>query len=138
MTTAIDTNVLIALWQPDSTSDEAKTALDRAQSAGSLSICAVVYAELLAAPGRDARFIDGFLRDTSIGVDWEFTREDWRGAGRAFGEFAHRRRKSASHPRRILADFLIGAHASRRSQTLLSMDLGTFRTAFPELKLSTF
>lgn len=42
------------------------------------------------------------------------------------------------HPRRILADFLIGAHALTNGYALLTLDKSGFRSAFPALKLLTF
>jgi predicted nucleic acid-binding protein len=39
-------------------------------------------------------------------------------------------------PRRILADFLIGAHAQKRGYRLLTLDEGFYPTAFPRLVLA--
>jgi predicted nucleic acid-binding protein len=72
MTTAIDTNVIIALWDRDSTlSSAAQTALEVAFHRGRLVIAAPVFAELLAAPGRTEAFVDAFFEDTSIAVEWD-------------------------------------------------------------------
>lgn len=137
MTTAIDTNVLVALWQDnDHASLIAQRGLDRARSRGGLTLSGPVYSELLALPGRASSFLDTFFRDSSIYVDLEFTRDDWREAGMAFQEFAKRRRAHPTgHPRRILADFMIGAHAVRRTQFLVTFDAKFFRTAFPALQV---
>jgi predicted nucleic acid-binding protein len=60
----------------------------------------------------------------------------WRAAGQAFQKYAARRReKPASGPRRILDDFLIGAHASERGYRLLTLDDRLYRAAFPSLAL---
>ena len=141
MTTALDTNVLVALWQADeSLSFAAQHALDRARVRGDLTISGPVYAELLAFPGRGPAFLEEFCRDTLIRIDWEFASQDWRDAGRAFQAYASRRRKArqSGGPRRILADFLIGAHASRRGHALLTLDSATYRTAFPALRIVEF
>jgi predicted nucleic acid-binding protein len=138
MTTAVDTNVLIALWNSDESLNFAvRQALDRARTRGELVISAPVYAELFAFPGRTATFMDEFFRDTQIRVDWEFAMQDWREAGRAFQLYTSRRRKSekGGAPRRILADFLIGSHASRRGYGFLTLDEGIFRSAFSTLKI---
>jgi predicted nucleic acid-binding protein len=59
-------------------------------------------------------------------------------AGRAFRIYAGRRRKQErSPPRRILADFLIGAQARDRGASLATMDEEHYRTAFPKLDLIT-
>lgn len=137
MTTAIDTNVLIALWnEDDALNERARTALDAALSRGSLVIAGAVYAELLAAPARSEAFLDSFCRNTSIAVDWDFNEAIWRAAGRAFQLYTARRRKEpGAGPRRILADFLVGGHAVHNGFRLLTLDEGLYRAAFPRLGL---
>jgi hypothetical protein len=54
MTTAIDSNILVALWnEDDSLNTLARSALDAALGRGGLVIAAPVFAELLAAPSRN-------------------------------------------------------------------------------------
>jgi predicted nucleic-acid-binding protein len=56
MSTAIDSNVLIALWNEDDTlNTQARSALDTVLGRGSLVIAAPVFVELLAAPSRTKR-----------------------------------------------------------------------------------
>jgi len=138
MTTAIDTNVIIALWdRDDAVSTAAQSALDAALRRGALVVAAPVFAELLAAPGRDETFLDAFFRDTGITVDWNLDETVWRTAGRAFQKYtARRRRQHDSGPRRILADFLIGAHAFERGCSLLTFDDRLYRSAFPNLGIA--
>jgi predicted nucleic acid-binding protein len=137
MTTAIDTNILIALWnEDDSLNSLARSALDAALGRGELVIAAPVFAELLAAPSRNEVFLDSFCRDTGISVDWDLNEAIWRAAGRAFQLYVTRRRKqNDSGPRRILADFLIGAHAVQNGVRLLTLDDRLYRAAFPRLAL---
>lgn len=137
MITAIDTNVVVALWDRDpNLSLAAQSALDRALGRGGLIISAPVFAELLACPGRDEAFLDVFLKDTGIAVDWDLEKSVWRVAGRAFQAHASRRRRQGdSGPRRILADFLIGAHAVGRDCELLTLDDRLYRAAFPRLRI---
>ena len=60
-------------------------------------------------------------------------------AGRAFQAYAEWRRKQRDRgARRILADFLIGAHASANGYRLLTLDDGLYRAAFPALAIETF
>ncbi len=140
MSTAIDTNVIVALWnEQESLNRAAASALEAAQTKGSLVISAAVYAELLAAPGRSAEEIGQFCEDTGIVVEWIFSEHMWRAAGLAFQSYAARRRKqSESQPRRILADFLVGAHAWVNGHDLLTLDARLYRAAFPKLRLVTF
>jgi predicted nucleic acid-binding protein len=134
--TAVDTNIIVALWDSDpATSGAARSALDSALARGSLVICAAVFAELMAAPGRTESFLDSFFRATGIRIDWAPTENTWRAAGRAFRAYAARRRKQAGNPRRILADFLIGAHALSGGYQLLTLDDHFYRAAFPALTL---
>jgi predicted nucleic acid-binding protein len=139
MTTAIDTNVVIALWDKNvALSAAAQSALEAAFNRGNLVVAAPVFAELLAAPGRTESFVNSFLEDTAIAVDWNLEEPVWRSAGRAFQAYAERRRKPRdSGTRRILADFLIGAHAQTCGYRLLTLDERLYRVAFPNLTLET-
>ena len=139
MTTAIDTNVVVALWDKDPTlSLAAQTALEVAFNRGSLVVSAPVFAELIAAPGRTETFVSSFLEETGIAIDWDLGEAVWRSAGRAFQGYAERRRKQRdSASRRILADFLIGAHAQTRSYRLLTLDERLYKAAFPTLTIET-
>jgi len=139
MTTAVDTNVVIALWDKDPTlSMAAQTALEAAFNRGSLVVAAPVFAELIAAPGRTETFVSTFFEETGIAIDWDLGEAVWRSAGRAFQSYAERRRKQrASGARRILADFLIGAHAVSHGYRLLTLDERLYRAAFPTLAIET-
>jgi predicted nucleic acid-binding protein len=140
MTTALDTNILIALWyKDDALNTLARSAMDAAIARGSLVISAPVFAELLASPTRTEPFIEYFLKEARIAVDWNIEEQIWRTAGRAFQSYARRyRRQHGTGPRRILADFVIGAHALRRGYRLLTLDDDLYRVAFPRLPMVTF
>ena len=137
MKSAVDTNVLVALWDDDDALNTvALSAFDRAQRLGGLVVPAPVYAELMALPGRTELFLDQFFADTGMYVDWKFEEKLWRSAGRAFQAYAGRRSRHArTGPRRILADFLIGAYALTRGYQLLTLDDRLYRAAFPSVTL---
>ncbi len=139
MTTALDTNVVVAYWGPDPSLNLAvQAALESAFGHGNVTVAAPVFAELIAAPGRTENFVNGFFEDTGIVIDWELSEAIWRSAGRAFRGYAERRRKHRDlSPRRILADFLIGAHAAVHGYRLLTMDERLYRAAFPTLTIET-
>jgi predicted nucleic acid-binding protein len=62
--------------------------------------------------------------------------ETWRVAGRAYLGYTERRKSSGGEsPRRILADFLIGAHALVRGYSLLTIDYRHYAAAFPTLTI---
>ena len=92
----------------------------------------------MAAPGFTEASLTEFCSATGIVVEWQMTESVWREAGRSFQAYAKRRRRSGDHyPRRILADFLIGAHALVNGYPLLTMDKSIYRAGFPALKLLT-
>ncbi|MGC2330970.1 MAG: PIN domain-containing protein [Candidatus Acidiferrales bacterium] len=140
MTTAIDSNVLAALWNSDDSLNlSAQKALLVARSGGQLVISAPVFAELVASPSRNEAFIDSFCSETGIAIEWDLDESIWRAAGRAFQHYVKRRKtQSDSRPRRILADFVIGAHALRRGYRLLTLDEGLYHSAFPRLAIGRF
>ncbi len=139
MTTVLDTNVLVALWtEDDALNKKAQLVLDDARSRGRMVISAVVYAELLAEQQRNEAFVDGFCNDAGIEVEWEVTERMWREAGRAYqGYGGRRRRQRGGGPRRILADFVIGAHALVSGYRLLTLDAGIYAASFPRLAIVT-
>ena len=75
-------------------------------------------------------------KDTGITIEWNLDETIWRAAGRAFQAYAGRRSKQGqAGPRRILADFLVGAHALQKGYRLLTLDDRLYRAAFPGLKI---
>jgi predicted nucleic acid-binding protein len=137
MTISIETNVIVSLWWKDHASNAVAAALlDRAQRQGSLIVCGAVYAELVADPKQNPESLGAFLNDSRIAVEWQFNEEDWREAGRACRGYVRRRwASSGGFSRRILADFVIGAHAQVRGYSLLTTDEKHYQAAFPKLKI---
>ncbi len=113
MSALIDTNVLLDLVAGDlNVASRAASILDEESGRGGLFISPPVYAECLAHPGWRQRDLDELLRDTKVTVIWQLSQEVWVSAGLALSLFAKRRRRdSAEQPRRLLVDFVIGAHA---------------------------
>jgi predicted nucleic acid-binding protein len=132
--------VVIALWDRDSAlSLAALTTLDAAFNRGTLVAAAPVFAELIAAPGRNEAFVTSFFEETGIGIHWELPEQVWRLAGRTFQAYAERRRKQRdAGARRIFADFVIGAHAVSNGCRLLTLDDCLYRSSFPTLAVETF
>jgi predicted nucleic acid-binding protein len=136
MRTAIDTNVLSALWSVESVAPDIAKNLGKAKSEGGLVVGAPVYAELLAHPKVTESFVNGFLADTGIDVDFVFQQSVWLEAGRRFAGYARRRRRSTHDGRkRLLADFIIGSHALNQADRLMTLDPKRYKQDFPELKL---
>jgi predicted nucleic acid-binding protein len=134
--TAIDTNAISALWSREPLSQEIAALLGQAQTVGGLVICAPVYAELLAHPRATVQFVQEFLATTGIAVEFDLQQELWHEVAERFALYADRRRRSGgAEPKRLLADFMIGAHALHRADRLLTLDFGRYRQDFPELSI---
>lgn len=96
----------------------------------------VVYAELLAYPGSTESFVQSFLANTGVTAEFDLEETAWKEAGRRFAQYAGRRRRSGhGNPKRLLADFLIGAHALVQADRLMTLDPTRYKQDFPELKL---
>jgi predicted nucleic acid-binding protein len=134
--TALDTNVLSALWSKEPLAQDIARRLGDAKAEGGLVVGAPVYAELLAYPKATESFVNGFFADTGIAIDFELQEAIWREVGRRFARYAKRRRRTASAgPRRLLADFVVGSHALKQADRLMTLDPKRYRQDFPELKL---
>jgi predicted nucleic acid-binding protein len=136
MRTALDTNILSALWSKEPSASVIARNLGDAKAEGGLVVGAPVYAELLAYPKATESFVNSFLEDTGIVVDFNLQQPVWLVAGRRFARYAKRRRRAARRgPRRLLADFIIGAHALAQADRLMTLDPQRYKQDFPELKL---
>lgn len=136
MRTAIDTNVISALWSNEPASANVANLLFEAKKIGGLVISAPVYVELLAYPNATKDFLDKFLQDSGIEVDFVLTEEVWQKAALSFANYANRRRNSkSSHPKRLLVDFIVGAHALLEANRLMTMDKNRYITAFADLEI---
>ncbi len=131
----IDTNVFVSLFAGDEeASTWARQALEEAATRAALTVSPAVYAELVA--GGQPEMVETFFSEN--GVSWEVGKDVWRAAGTRYGAYAHDRRQQGADPgsRRILADFLVGAHALHLGgKTLLTTDTRIFANYFPELRI---
>lgn len=137
MRTAIDTNIISALWTGEPHADGVRVALLRARDEGSLVISPIVYAEISAHPRVTPRLVDRFLSETGIEADFIMSEPAWREVASRFSRYAKRRRASrGGSSKRLLADFMIAAHALVQADRLLTFDSGAaYQRDFPELSL---
>jgi predicted nucleic acid-binding protein len=136
MRTAIDSNVFSSIWSGEASQDRMRMQLRLARSEGALLISPFVFAELLAYPGASLAFVQDFLNTTGVVIDFQLEERLWSETGLRFARYAERRRRSVGDsPRRLLADFLIGAHALVQADRLLTLDPEVYRRDFPEVAL---
>jgi predicted nucleic acid-binding protein len=136
MRTALDTNILSALWSRESTVPRLVEHLASAKNEGALLVCPAVYSESLAHPAISEADVRNFFDSTGVVIDLSLHEEVWHMAGVRYGLYAARRRKAVTQqPRRIVADYIIGAHALLQADRLMTLDPATYRHDFPELRL---
>ncbi len=128
MITAVDANVLLDIFTAsDRHGPQSKERLVAAYDAGAIVVSDVVYAELVPV-FRDRAALDSALLElgaTLSPIDSSIAFE----AGLRW-----KRYRAAGGPRnRIIADFLIGAHAMAVADVFLTRDRGFFSSYFPEL-----
>ena len=129
MKTAVDTSVLFDIVKGAPGAVAAQTALEAALAQGSLTVCAVVVAEL----GRyfpDEQDLIEFLAACQIDHD-PLSLQSALVAARIMRAYA----KNNGPRERVAPDFLIGAHAIEQANALLTTDAGFYRHYFKGLKV---
>ncbi len=134
MITAVDTSVLLdLLLQDPSFGARSEEALRKASKDGAIIVCEVVYAELAGLfPSQEA--LEAFLRETSIQLKPSHPAMLWK-AGELWRRFCLDRPRHSAIARRILADFLIGAHAMLQAEQLLTRDKDFYHSVFAGLPI---
>lgn len=127
MLTAVDSSVLLdVITDAPGYADVSERAIRTASSQGGLIICECVVAEIRPTLGPDD--VHEFL------ADWQLrfvpsTLESALLAGEIFSIYLQRGGKA----KRVVADFLIGAHAKVHASRLLARDRGYLRDYFTKL-----
>jgi predicted nucleic acid-binding protein len=128
----VDTNVLLDLVTDDPHwADWSIAQLEAASLRGPLLINDVVYAELAVRYGRIEE-LEAFLSEAGLEIV-PIPRAALFLAGKVFTQY----RKSGGSRTGVLPDFFIGAQAAVSQLTLLTRDVGRYRTYFPSLTLIT-
>jgi predicted nucleic acid-binding protein len=136
MRTALDTNILSLLWSGDPSAASIATKLSEARGQGALVVSAPVFVELAAMPTINPLRAEKLLADMHIAVDFDLGEEVWRLAATSFAAYAVRRRRSGGgSPKRLLADFVIAAHALLKTDRLMTHDTDRYAQDFPKLRI---
>jgi len=128
--TAVDTSVLLDVFTADPAHlERSRAALRDSSARGRVVACEVVWAEAAAFFPDTAAAMDAMQ---TAGVDFEpLTIETALAAGAAWAEY-HR---AGGRRKRMIADFLIGAHALSAADRLLTRDRGFYRAYFSGLEV---
>jgi len=126
----VDSNIILDVVTNDPVfADQSEQLLGAVYDSGSLLICELVYAEIVPRFSTRERLDSGLsalgVRIVEGGADVAYL------AGRKWAEY----RAAGGSRERLLADFVIGAHALLRADCLLTRDRGFYRSYFPELRL---
>ena len=138
VSTSVDTNILSAIVNQESNARLLAGLLGELTVDGPLVISAPVWVELAALPFSTPERVQSFLRQSNIRVEFDLPRPIWEAAATAYAQYVGRRRQSAGGlPRRLVTDFVIGAHALLTAGRLITMDARFFGESFPGLELVT-
>jgi len=131
MKTAVDSSVLFDILKGAPGAAAAQAALESALARGSLCVCAVVVAEL----GRyftSNQDLQAFLADCQTDHD-VMSMDSALEAARIMRGYA----RNKGPRERTAPDFLIGAHAIKQADALLTADGGFFRHYFTGLTVAS-
>jgi predicted nucleic acid-binding protein len=132
MITAVDSSVLLAIFNAEPSSERWMEALIKARHEGRLVICGIVYAEIAS----------GFVDQSSLNQNLEIlgisllemnSESAWE-AGKVFRLY----RNKGGPREHLIPDFLIAAHAQIQANRLAAIDRGYLRQWFKDLTLLNY
>lgn len=136
MRTALDSNILSLLWSAHPDAGRMNTQLEEVRSQGGLVVSGPVFSELSAHPKISIKFVESFLDEMTIAVDFDLGEDIWRFAAERYSAYAIRRRNSGGGlPKRLLMDFVVGSHAQLKADRLMTRDAKRYGQNFPDLRI---
>ncbi len=130
MITAVDTNVLIDVFTADPVfAERSAAALEESIRRGRIVVCEAVWAETCALFPDDRSFVRA-MQDLGVELS-PMTEVSAQQAGSAWRQY----RKNKGSRTRMIADFMIAAHAHSQCDCLLTRDRGFYRQYFSTLKV---
>jgi len=139
MRTALDTNIISQLWSGQASAEAIAARLSNARADGALVVSAPVFVELAAIPTpklHGAQPVGKALTEMNIAIDFDLGEDVWQLAATVFAAYATRRRLSGGgSPKRLLADFVIAAHAMLMADRFMTRDANLYAQDFPNLRL---
>lgn len=135
MRTALDTNILSTIWTGAPSAVTIAAQLSKVRAEGALVVCAPVFVELSAVPGLNVQLVRKALREMSVAVDFDIDEAVWHLAASSFSAYAILRRSGGGSPKRLLADFVIAAHALLKADRLMTLDAKRYSQDFPKLRI---
>lgn len=130
MITAIDTNILIDIFGADPTfGKNSAEMLRRCIREGTLYACEVVWIETATVFPNSKSFLHAFQ---VLGIEFSpITQETSLVAAKSWRTY----RQAGGKRERVVADFLIGAHALTQCDRLITRDRGFYRSYFKSLSI---